>query len=757
MKKVININFQGRVIPIEETAFEMLKQYIDSLRKYFANEEGSNEIINDIESRIAELFGERLKKGVTCITDEDVNTIIANMGRPEDFDAVENDSTYTQSTKTESNTYSNQQSTSNSGSSTNYGSTTEARGRLYRNDDDKIIGGVASGLANYFNIDPVVLRIVFVILFGALFWVYLLLWVVVPSKSMHTNVTKRLFRSSEEKVIAGVAGGLAAYFNVAVWIPRLIFAFPLIFGIFSGVTNFWWDSWDIWMGPRIITGSLGTTLFFTYVVLWIAVPVATTAAEKLEMKGEKIDVNSIKETVKADIESFKTRAEKWSQEVKQDAERFGERAKEFGKQAGSSARNFSQEAAPIARTASSGIGHIISVIFKAFFLFIGGIMLLALFGVLLGLLVGGFAIIPLKDFIIAGFWPNLLTWATLILFLGVPIVGLVTKLIRSIMGVKSKKPYLSMAFGLLWTVGLISLIFLISMVTREFKTKDNVEQAVVLQKPSTDKLIVDVEKRTWRDNRNEFWGWDMDEDWTFADGDRDSVFLNTVMIGMTESKDNEFHAYLLKSARGNTTVKARQTAEKIHFNLVQRDSLLVLPSRFSVMRQDKFRNQQVVLILEVPVGKKVKFGYDIEHYNYFDINVRRRGISINSYDNDYDTWRGLYIPEAGREYVMTNKGNFEDVSRMDQDALKRGEYKIKDQEPAKEETPNGNTKPEQKGGNYRYRDTKPEVTVDTAVKATTKIKTKEVGDLISNQKNSHEKEEIDELASYDIFARMLEL
>ena len=135
------------------------------------------------------------------------------------------------------------------------------------------------------------------------------------------------------------------------------------------------------------------------------------------------------------------------------------------------------------------------------------------------------------------------------------------------------------------------------------------------------------------------------------------------------------------------------------------------------MRQDKFRNQQVVLILEVPVGKKVKFGYDIEHYNYFDINVRRRGISINSYDNDYDTWRGLYIPEAGREYVMTNKGNFEDVSRMDQDALKRGEYKIKDQEPAKEETPNGNTKPEQKGGNYRYRDTKPEVTVDTAVKS----------------------------------------
>ena len=93
MKKVININFQGRVIPIEETAFDLLKQYTESLRRYFANEEGRDEIINDIEGRIAELFSDRLKKGAICITDEDVNAIIANMGPPEDFDAVEAEAT----------------------------------------------------------------------------------------------------------------------------------------------------------------------------------------------------------------------------------------------------------------------------------------------------------------------------------------------------------------------------------------------------------------------------------------------------------------------------------------------------------------------------------------------------------------------------------------------------------------------------------------------------------------------------------------
>src|ERR1044072_6736206 len=89
MKKVININFQGRVIPIEETAYDILKQYVKSLRRYFANEDGRDEIINDIESRIAELFSERLKKGATCITDEDVQAVIAGMGRPEDFEAAE--------------------------------------------------------------------------------------------------------------------------------------------------------------------------------------------------------------------------------------------------------------------------------------------------------------------------------------------------------------------------------------------------------------------------------------------------------------------------------------------------------------------------------------------------------------------------------------------------------------------------------------------------------------------------------------------
>ena len=203
MKKIININFQGRVVPIEESAYEILKQYVESLRRYFANEEGRDEIINDIESRIAELFFERLKKGATCITDDDVNAVIGSIGRPEDFDPQDTDSTAGTNNQYQQ-TYS--QSTQTGNTNANFG-----RGRLYRNADDKILGGVCSGLANYMGIDPVVMRIIFVVLFGALFWVYIVLWLIVPLQSIQSNITKRLFRSTDDKVIAGVCGGLAAY------------------------------------------------------------------------------------------------------------------------------------------------------------------------------------------------------------------------------------------------------------------------------------------------------------------------------------------------------------------------------------------------------------------------------------------------------------------------------------------------------------------------------------------------------------------
>ncbi len=652
MKKVININFQGRVIPIEETAYDILKQYIESLRRYFASEEGRDEIINDIESRIAELFAERLKKGAVCITDADVNTVIASMGRPEDFEAETNAG--------QQENYSGQSQQSytynTGGGAPNYGT---GRGHLYRNADDKVLGGVASGLANYFNIDPIVMRIMFVLLAAPLFWVYILLWIIIPSKSVQANITKRLYRSADDKVIGGVCGGLAVYFNISTWIPRLIFALPLVLGIVSGPFNYWFNGWDwhSWGGPRIVTGSLGSTLFFTYIILWIALPVALTSAEKLEMRGERVDLNSIRNTVKEDLESFKSKAQNWSNEVKQSAQQWGEKAKEFGQEASDRAKVFSAEAAPMARSAGSGIGHVIGVIFKAFFLLIAGSIAIALFTVLMGLLFGGlgFAAFPLKNFILDGFGQNLLAWSVLLLFIGVPILALLTWLVRRIMGVRSKQHYLGYVFGTLWFVGLLSLVLLFGAIGRHFKVRVPIEESVAITQPTTARMVVDVTPDTRRYyDRGDWWGVD-EEDWPFYGIDQDTLQLRTVRISVEKSTDGLFHVTKVRSSRGNTGSEAKTSADRIVFNINQQDSVLFLPRGINISNRDKFRNQQVIVVLEVPIGKHFYLARSVNDYSWFDIRYNSRGLTVNDRYGRDDDW-GRNGVSTGVEYIMTEDG-----------------------------------------------------------------------------------------------------
>ena len=282
MKKVININFQGRIIPIEESAYEILKQYTTSLKNHFHNEEGKDEIINDIENRIAELLSEELKKNPTgCITDDSLEAIIKNIGRPEDFDEGfdDNKSSQTATGSGDSNT------------------AREPRGNIFRNADDKVLGGVCSGLAYYINIDPTLVRILFAIItfggFGSGVLLYIILWMVLPIKGLKANYRKRLYRNPDSKVLGGVASGIASYFNTAIWIPRLVFALPLVVSLFENISGYW-DNYKMF---SLISGGAGGTLTLIYIILWAVVPEAKTASEKLEMRGEKVDLNTIKQTI----------------------------------------------------------------------------------------------------------------------------------------------------------------------------------------------------------------------------------------------------------------------------------------------------------------------------------------------------------------------------------------------------------------------------------------------------------------------------
>ena len=635
MKKIININFHSRVIPIEETAYDILRKYVESLKKHFAGEEGGDEIVQDIENRFAELFSDRLKKGATCITDADVNDIITSMGRPEDFDQDENPPT---------NGHTGSRSSTSSFAEETAG---DSPHRLYRSENDKMLGGVCGGVAAYLKIDSSIVRILFALLtlgFGTGILVYLVLWMVLPPKSMVTHIRKRLFRDSDHRVIGGVASGLAAYFNIDIWIPRIIFCLPLIFGLIRSIFRHIWFDFD--SSFSFIANGFGGGLTTIYIILWIVLPEARSASEKLEMRGEKIDLESIKNTIKSDLEGLKQKATVVGGEIKQRAEEFGH---EMKNRSGGIRKDFSN-----ARVPHQGIGHAIGVLFKAFFLFISVIITFALITALIGLTFTGAGVLPLKNYFIQGFWQNIMVWAVLVLFLLLPVIAMLTWLIRRIIGARSRNNYLGYTFGSLWVIGLISFIFLVANFSRNFSSRNGVTDKINLVAPTNGKMIVKMDESKPDFYESDWMGINWHHKGPFFEVSDDSVVLNNVRIEVIKSEDSSWYVNLEKLSRGNSGSEALKTAAAINFTVTQSDSVLSLGRGFSITPRQQFRNQQVLVLIKMPLGKKIFLSENLDDYHWFTINQkwRNNGINISWDDVDYDnnSW------ETGVEYQMTEHG-----------------------------------------------------------------------------------------------------
>jgi len=179
MKKNITINLLGRLYAIDEDAYELLKKYTDSLHNYFGQREGGDEIADDIEARIAELFDELKQQGVEAITIEHVQDIIHRVGSPEEMEG-EPDSSGNQASAFSS-------TDRETGSSPREGNSSR---RLYRNMADKKFMGVLSGLATYFGGDVLWWRLGFVALFFLSGFVYR--WDLVANRLIGVHINASL-------------------------------------------------------------------------------------------------------------------------------------------------------------------------------------------------------------------------------------------------------------------------------------------------------------------------------------------------------------------------------------------------------------------------------------------------------------------------------------------------------------------------------------------------------------------------------------
>jgi len=614
MKKIITINLSGRILSIEEPAFEQLQSYIARLRDFFATEESREEIISDMQGRIAELMHEKIKKGTACITELDVQELIALMGRPEEL-AQEGASDTTMSGAS-----ANAKASEKENASYTEGA---AHRKLYRDQTNTVIGGVAGGLAAYLGIDPAIVRALLVILafssFGLALFGYVLMWIFLPASTVETFKGKRFYRDPENKVLGGVAGGLAAYFDKPVKNIRLLFLSPLLLQILFSILDWTDDDFTIVLF-NLSFGSLVGFSIIVYITLWVILPKAVTPYQKMEMRGEKIDLASIQKQVKQGADQLKEKVSNWGKEVETVANELPGKAEKFASEV---TQRVQEKFSDKDRTIGSRLFKAIGLLIKVFFAFFFGILAFSLLVALLAICFAGAVTWPYQSFLWANNSQQLMAWAALLLFVVVPLLGFIIWLVRRIVGYKQKSAVLRYSFFSLWTLGWVMMFLLFSSLGKEFSAREQVVTPVPLTVANPSSLHLTVSQPAlhysnrvpWIHIQGEETGWDLT---------KDTLKLSAVIIETIESPDSHYHIEMLRIATGRNSQQAIARAETIHYpvntqgyasrrsNTVDTVTLVDLPSFYAIAANNKYRGQQVKIVVQVPVGKTISFDESIK-------------------------------------------------------------------------------------------------------------------------------------------------
>ncbi len=523
MKKTLTANISGTVFHIEEDAYEKLNRYLDSIRLQFTGSTGQEEIMGDIETRVAELLQEHLDGRREVVTVTDVDHVIAVMGQPEDYLVSE----------------------------------------------DETAGAVpppGSGGPNWTHAQP---------------------------------RRKRLFRDPDDRWIGGVLGGIGAYFNIDPLILRIIYIVLLIFGV----------GWLI------------------YLILWIVVPVANTAAEKLEMRGEPVNVENIKRVFDEGAERVRTGAQTFSNEAQEVGRKYG----------------------PQAQRGLNDIGSFFSEFFRILFKALGkavGVLLLmagtVLAMVLVVLLLGEFTMIgsidggeelanfhDLTSLIFGDRSWSTLAWAALIGTILVPVVGLIQGGISLLFNIGTPR-WFGYSLTALWIMSIVALTVIGVRVATDFRQREVVETTQELETPSDGILRLTSSASVERH----------DDALSLINVEGDVVELGWARLDVRQSRDSLFHLVIQRRARGSSYKAANERAHSIRTGWEHRDGTIDLSPWFSFQRGDLYRAQSLRYVLEVPIGGQV----------HLDARVKQMLDDVHNTSNTWDhdmvdkTW--LMTPEG---------------------------------------------------------------------------------------------------------------
>jgi phage shock protein PspC (stress-responsive transcriptional regulator) len=513
MKKTLTINISGNVFHIDDDAYEKLKIYLDTLYSHYANTNEGREIYTDIESRVSEIFIDPKAPKQVIITIEMVDKLIEKLGKPEDiFEMDEND---------EHNTTHHSYN---------------KRKKLFRNPDQRVFGGVCSGLGAFLGISSIWLRIIFLTM-----------------------------------VLIG-------------------FGIPILL----------------------------------YFILWIAVLKAVTAGQKLQMKGERVNISNIERTIKEEY-----------QEVKKNFENL-------------TSRN-TKHISGVLDKLIDFLSVLFRFVLKIAVILLGIILIIIGFSSLISFLWSLFfidtafsispnldaSVIALSTFFTNGFELNLFS-TCISLIIAIPLIMLIFIGIKLILNLKTNNKIIGMsAFGA-WLLaiviaGVILLRGLNNIATEDRQTEiaaiENIEQKQLLFIANIDNIGYDHRDVLLTYNRLKK-----------IKSDNNEYLIGTPSISFEKSYKNKIEVKVIKKANGSDEEKAKENINNIQYEWDNENGHLVLDRYFTIIDKQLYRTQKVEIVIYIPEGQKV----------YIDSSMREMSATNNGLN--------FYSGYNDKTYIMKSNG-----------------------------------------------------------------------------------------------------
>jgi phage shock protein PspC (stress-responsive transcriptional regulator) len=578
MNKTVNINLAGIFFHIDEDAYLKLQRYLEAIKRSFTDSQGRSEIVSDIEARIAELFTERVQNEKQVIGNKEVEDVITIMGQPEDYlvdDEIFEDEPQQQN-------YSNKRS--------------YTAKKLYRDTDNSYVGGVSSGVAHYFGIDALWVR---------------LIWIL------------------------------------------------LIFGAGTGV--------------------------LLYILLWIFVPEATTTSEKLQMKGEQVNISNIEKKIKDGFDSVSNAVQnvdlkKHGDKLKEGFDNVSDSISEGVKKA-----DLPRQGERIKSSSSSffeAIGNIFMFFLKIFakffgliLMFVGAVTIISLvislfsFNMMDSIHFPGFNLFEVADATRMPVWLMSILFffffgiiAFFVFYLGLKI------LISNMKSIGKTAKYTLLG---LWIISFIALSITLIRFGMSYKEEGSF---IKTEKLST---ITANDTLTLRMNNNDLLTTKYNRNFRFRtaynENDDKVLFSQGVRLIVKSTSDSIAKIRIERSARGFDFQDAKSRAEKIDYSYELKGNTLLLNNYFIMPLNESRKDQEVNVTLYLPEGSVLladrnTYNYHSNDYYYNDIldhDMEERHLKIIS--NGVEC---LDCPEDEEFDIEVNIKNDENGLEINEDGIK---------------------------------------------------------------------------------------